>query len=71
MPVVEIVKGVGAGVQRAARDAAIGVGISVMEELSTSSADKRSQTMVVECAGVISCRSLPAGRCVVENRHQR
>lgn len=53
MPVVEIVTGVGAGVERAARDVAIGVGIAVREEHSTSAADRHSKAMVVESASTL------------------
>lgn len=53
MPVVEIVTGVGSGVERAARDAAVGVGISVAEEPGKSDAGKHSKAIVVENASTL------------------
>ena len=48
MPVAEIVTGAGTGVERAARDAAIGIGIAIRDEHANDGASAKANAAVLE-----------------------
>jgi hypothetical protein len=48
MPVAEIVTGTGAGVERAARDVAIGVGIAIQDEHANDGANAKTNAVIIE-----------------------